>query len=159
MTADATAQIQLQSYYYRGQIIGDLIYIERLVDEFISRYFCETREKQKEIFELILGNERMGFSNKIQVFQFIIETHKKEWLTSNLNIFADLKKLNEERNIVAHYFLDTSENGGKVFHEGKGIGFVKFRNSTETLWRTSDDYLKFKDLLSKYNKLLTELLT
>lgn len=159
MPEDVTVQIQVQSYYYRGQIIGDLIYLERLIDEFISRHFCETREKQKEIFELILANERMGFSNKIQVFEFVIRTHKNEFMTLNPNIFSDLKKLNDERNIVAHYFLDTSENGRKVFLESKSIGFVKFRNSTETLWRSNNEYLKFKALLSEYTKKLTELLT
>lgn len=158
MAEEIAVQIQFQSYYYRGQIIGDLIYLERLIDEFISRHLCETGEKQKEIFELILANEKMGFSNKIQVLEFIIKTHKKEFLTSNQNIFADLKKLNDERNIVAHYLLDTSENGRKVFQESKSIGFVKFRNSTKTLWRSNDDYLKFKGLLRKYNKQLSELL-
>lgn len=158
MTEDITVQIQVQSYYYRGQIIGDLIYVERLIDEFISRHLCETTEKQKEIFELILANERMGFSNKIQVFEFIIRTHKKEFLTSVPNMFSNLKNLNEERNIVAHYILDTSENARKAFQKSKSIGFVKFRNSTETLWRSNDDYLKFKGLLSKSNKQLIELL-
>ncbi len=159
MIDDLNVQLQVQSYNYRGQIIGDLIYLERLVDEFISRHFCETREKQKEIFELILANERMGLGNKIQVFEFIIKTHKKECLALNPSIFADLKKLSDERNIVAHYLLDTSKNGRKVFQESKRIGFVKFRNSTETFWRSNDDYLKFKILLSKYNEQLTELLT
>ena len=61
----------VDSYGYRGQIIGDLIHLERFIDEAISRHLCNDKEKRKELFELILGNERVSFSNKIQVFQFI----------------------------------------------------------------------------------------
>ena len=38
-------------------------------DKAVSRHFCPDKEKQRELFELILGNLRMGFSNKIQVFE------------------------------------------------------------------------------------------
>jgi len=157
-TAQTQEQIQLASYFYRGQIVGDLIYLERLIDEIIAQHLCETREKQVEIFELILGNERMGFSNKIQVFEYIIKTYRQSLFTLNPKIFADLKNLNAERNIVAHYLLDTSENGIKVFEQNRSIGFVKFRNSTTTIWRTDAQKSDFNALLGKYISLLGELL-
>lgn len=158
MNEEIAKQIQFESYYYRGQIIGDLIYIERLIDEFISRHFCVAREKQKELFELILANERMGFGNKIQVFEFIVKEYRREFATAHPRLFNEIKKLNEERNIVAHYLLDTSENAVNIFQESKSIGFVKFRNSTEILFRSNEDYMKFKDMLSRSIKLLSELL-
>lgn len=150
MDSNINALLQLKSYYYRGQIIGDLIYLERQIDEFISKYLCDTEEKQKEIFELILANERMSFNSKIQVFEFLCKKHEKDFYNSNPDIFKDIKVLNDERNIVAHYFLDTSENGKRGFLENEKIGFIKFRNSTETLWRTNEDYLKYHGLLEKY---------
>ncbi len=152
-------QIQLSGYSYRGQIISDLIHLERLIDESISRHFCTTTDKQKEFFELIIANERMTLNSKIQVFEFIFKKHHNDLIKSVSEIFSDLKKLNEERNIVAHYLLDTSEDGRKMFNDFKKIGFVKFRNSTETLWRSNDDVNKWHELTRKYIRFMEEFLT
>ena len=143
-------ELQLTAYKYRGQIINDLIHLERLIDESISRHFCSDAEKKTELMELILCNERISFHSKIQVFQYIFDKHKKEFVSNNLNIFSDIKKLNDERNIIAHYLLDTSETGKKTFKETGNIGFVKFRNSTETIWRTNSDYNNYHSLTVNY---------
>lgn len=152
-------QIQLLGYQYRGQIINDLIHLERLMDEFLSRHFCSDTEKKKEFFELIIATERMSFSSKIQIFEFIFKKHHATLTTKFPKIFSDIKNLNDERNIVAHYLLDTSPNGKKVFEEAGIIGFVKFRNSTETLWRNpANDNLKWHELTGKYIHLLEDIL-
>jgi hypothetical protein len=52
-------QIQIASYNYRGQIINDLIYLERLIDEAIARHLCVDNDRQTELMELILCNERL----------------------------------------------------------------------------------------------------
>ena len=82
-----------------------------------------------------------------------------EFVKENPNIFSDIKKLIDERNIVAHYLLDTSEAGKSEYINNGKIGFVKFRNSTETLWRTQEMYLNFHLMTSNNIKLLSTLLT
>jgi hypothetical protein len=156
---DIIKKLQQAGYLYRGQIINDLIYLERLIDEAISRHFCEDLQRKKELMELILSNERIGFYNKVQVFEYIFKTHRPEFVNANPNIFSDIKKLIDERNIVAHYLLDTSEAGKKEYINNGKIGFVKFRNSTETIWRTQEMYLNFHLLTSKYIKSLSTYLT
>lgn len=154
-----TILIQEAAYKYRGQIINDLIYLERLIDEAISRHLCAEEDKKTELMELILCNEKIGFYNKILVFEYIFKKHKKNFVSNNTNIFSDLKKLIDERNIAAHFLLDTSENGRLSFQEKGIIGFVKFRNSTETLWRTQENYLEFHKKTANYIKSLSEYLT
>jgi hypothetical protein len=152
-------KLQEVGYFYRGQLINDLIYLERLIDEAVSRHFCTDLERKKELMELMLSNERIGFYNKVQIFEYIFKTHKPEFVKANPNIFSDLKKLIDERNIVAHYLLDTSETGKEEYINKGNIGFVKFRNSTETLWRTQEMYLNFHQLTSNYIKSLSTYLT
>ncbi len=159
MSDTTIQQIQLSGYSYRGQIISDLIHLERLIDESISRHFCTDTDKQKEFFELIIANERMTLNSKIQVFEFIFKKHHIDLIKSVPEIFSNLKSLNEERNIVAHYLLDTSEEGRKAFNDFAKIGFVKFRNSTETLWRSNDDVNKWHKLTRKYILFMEEFLT
>ncbi|HEX7414214.1 MAG TPA: hypothetical protein VF411_09230 [Bacteroidia bacterium] len=120
---------------YRGKIIDDVIYLERHIDEYLSRYFCQEKEKQKDLFEMILGS-RLSWLPKLQVFTLILETHKKEFLLKHSNFIKDLEKLSAERNIVAHSLLDTSEEGRKEYKENQSIGFVRFRDGTKPEWRT-----------------------
>ena len=159
MSPTIIQQIQLSGYSYRGQIINDLIHLERLMDEFLSRHFCNDSERKKEFFELIIANERMSFNSKIQVFEYVLKKHHNQIVIEYPDIFSDIKKLNEERNIVAHYLLDTSTDGIKMYEEFQKIGFVKFRNSTESLPRNNDDINKWKTLTKKYIRMLEDFLT
>jgi hypothetical protein len=151
--------IQTAGYLYRGQIINDTIYLERRIDEALTRHFCVDEEKKKELFELIIASERMTFSNKIQVFEYLFRKHHKAFVEKYPLIFADLKNINEERNIVAHYLLDTSKEGKEAFINNNKFGFVKFRNSTETIWREQKDYTKFHELQNKYILAMNEFLS
>ena len=135
-----------------------LLHNSRLIDTYISFHFCSDKDRQKEFYELIIANERMTFSSKIQVFEYLLKKHKKNFVSKYFAIFSDLKNLNEERNIVAHYLLDTSPEGIERYIKDKSFGFVKFRNSTETIWRTNEYYLKFHLLHVKYIEAITEFL-
>lgn len=158
MNNPIVVKIQTSGYNYRGQIISDLIYLERLIDEIISRHFCNDIEKRKEFFELIIANERMSFNSKIQVFEYLFRKHQKSFISNFPSVFSDIKNLNEERNIVAHYLLDTSDDGQEKMIKENKIGFVKFRNSSETLWRGQEDINKWHLLLVKYINALQDFL-
>lgn len=158
MNNPIVVKIQTSGYNYRGQIINDLIYLERLIDETISRHFCNDIEKRKEFFELIIANERMSFNSKIQVFEYLFRKYQKNFISNFPAVFSDIKKLNEERNIVAHYLLDTSDDGQEKMRKENKIGFVKFRNSSETLWRDQEDINKWHLLLVKYINALQDFL-
>ncbi len=145
------AGLQVTSYHYRGQILGDTIYLERLLDSVIASHFCPEIDKQKEFYELIIANERMSFSNKIQVFEYLFKKYHKDFVEKHPTIFADIKNINDERNMVAHFLLDSSPEGIERFNKEGVFGFVKFRNGKETIWRNNTtDYVKFHKLHLKY---------
>jgi len=148
MDKDLVARIQMAAYIYRGQLISDLIYIERHIDEALSRHFCSDPKKRLEIMQVVFGTDRLGFSNKVSMFQFICETHYSDFLKENPKMLSELKSLIEERNIVAHYMLDTSDEAGGAFLNGE-LRFIKFQNKVTPIIRTQADNDKFHQLIVK----------
>jgi hypothetical protein len=146
-----------KAWTIRGLIINETIYLERLIDEFLGRHFCPDPAKRVELFELILGNERINFESKRQILQFVLEKHHKKLVDENKSIFSDLKKIIDERNFLAHQLLDSSEEAFDKLKEGK-IGFVKFRNSTEKVWYDDPKLNKIRQSISDYIKLFTDIL-
>jgi hypothetical protein len=139
----------------RGLIINETIYLERLIDEFLGRHFCPDKIKRSELFELILGNERISFESKRQILKFVMDKHFKTVVDTNKNIFSDLKEIIDERNFLAHQLLDTSDEAFNKLKENK-IGFVKFRNSTETTWYDNDKINTIRKLIVAYIKLFSD---
>ena len=112
----------------RGQVINVIASLETHMDIFLSQHFCSTTEKQDEMLELIFC--RMGFRDKLQVFKFIIDNFQKDWGKKYSNFNADLGKLYDERNILAHYPLDTSPEGIDYIHKSGKVLLIKFKNKT-----------------------------
>lgn len=158
MVDEIIIEIQTRGYSYRGQIISDLIHLERLIDEALCRQFSSESDKRTELMEVIFGNERMSFDAKIQVFQFMFVKYQKEFLNKFPDMIKEIRAIQAERNIVAHYLLNTSDEGRERIQKDGNIGFVKFRNSTETLWRGQTEYNKFHGLTGKYIQALEEFL-
>jgi hypothetical protein len=120
----------------RGFYITDTILIERVIDGYLAQYFCKTQYRQKEILELILSTESMPFERKRQILKVILNKHHPNIEKEYPNLFPYLVKIIEQRNIFAHYLLDTSKAALKRYP--KEIGFVKFKNETSTIWYNNE---------------------
>lgn len=79
---------------------------------------------------LILGDNRIAFLPKIEIFHFIAKTNEKAWLDSykgTSTLKKDLIDIMEQRNIFAHRIVDTSSSFTGVPPDGT-LRFVTFKN-------------------------------
>ena len=157
------AEITLTAIRCRGSFINDMCHLEKLIDETISRHFSATNEKRGELLEVVLGNEKITFYNKIITLKILFEKHKPDIFINNTKMFKEILDLIELRNVLAHYMLDTTAEAFVKYKEGK-IGFVKFKHNTETIWYSPQDLinriaeidvhvLAFRNFLSTWNVL------
>lgn len=94
----------------RGVLINHIILLERLMDTYLSKYFCHSEEKAVELMDLIMSTRRITFDSKAQVLKTILEKEFPEKKKENQELGKDFQKIAEERNMLAHYFLDVSED-------------------------------------------------
>ena len=141
----------------RGLVINDSIFLERSVDRVIANHYCDNEEKRNELLEWLLSTDRIIFSNKVQLFRLILERHNKEFIKKHPDIFKDIISVIEERNILAHYQLDTSAEGINKIDENKFV-LLKYKTSPEEI--VFDRYRKDKilKLIAKCIKDINELL-
>lgn len=100
---------------YRGIIIEKAIILEKSMEIFIGLYFCESDDEKIGVLQyLILGDNRLNFDSKLEIFTSIAEKFHPEWYNSyvsirpdlkNVSLKADLKFIMENRNILAHAYM------------------------------------------------------
>jgi hypothetical protein len=131
-------------FNFRGLVINQTIYIERLMDIYVSEYFTEDIVKQHELQELILGDRRMTYGSKYEVFHYLINTYKNDFIKTNFpNLLRDMKEISELRNEIAHLVLDTSPIGLE-FLDKNVIVLIRFRNEGVRIYYNEEkvDYIK-----------------
>lgn len=132
--------IVLDAMNIRGFFITDTIAIERLIDDYIARYFCKTRKVQKELLELFLSTERIPFDMKRQAFKILTKKKHPDFEKTYKDFFPFLANIMEQRNIFAHYLLDMTKEGLKRYPDE--IGFIKYKNETTTIWYNNKQLLE-----------------
>lgn len=142
----------------RGSFINDICHLEKLIDETIARYFCDTNEKRGELLEIVLGNEKINFSSKVTTLKVLFDKYKPLILVDNPNMFKDINSLIELRNILAHYMLDTTTKGLERAGQGH-ICFVKFKHTTTVMCYTFDELKARVEEINKYVKIFREFLS
>lgn len=98
-----------KSMMVRGGLINDTIFLEKVIDEWLSKYFCSNKVRKNELFEMVFCNDRLTYNSKIQVFHEIVKNHCKSFNRQNPKLINDLEDIGRHRNIFAHWMLDTSE--------------------------------------------------
>ena len=83
----------------RGVLINQIILLERLIDTYISKYFCKTPDKANELMDMILATRRMTLYGKAEVFRVILDKLYPEKKKENSTIAKNLKFIIEERNM------------------------------------------------------------
>ncbi|WDF55205.1 hypothetical protein [Mucilaginibacter sp. KACC 22063] len=140
------------SIRYRGSVLHDVAWLEKLIDNFIIYHFTTDELKIIEMQLLLFGDNRLNLENKRQIFDYIAIKHHADWYNSYAPIrIKDYKKsvpmnndiiwIIEERNKFAHLVLDTTDLGIKF--EGE-IGFLRYKNATE---RYSYNEKAFRELM------------
>ncbi len=144
----------------RGVLINQVILLERLMDSYICEYFCHSYDKAGELMDTIMSTKRVTFDAKSQVFRTILDKVYRSRKKENTKLAADFKFIGEERNKLAHYFLDISKEAVDRFKDEKNSSFtlLKFEKirSPEIF-----DFTRIKligDTLENYSDYLVKIL-
>lgn len=100
---DKYTNIRIDISYYRGRYIDETIIMEMLVDDFLSRYFCEGN-KVSEILSGIFNTEYISTGYKISILKSILmkPQFKEFWDKNNWIIDTIKHKILKYRNKLAH---------------------------------------------------------
>src|SRR5689334_22576069 len=94
-----------KQFLMRGKLISHIIFLERCIDEYIVKYFCDTGEKRLELMKVIISTRKITLDNKKEVFLYLIKKYEPKFKTEHPTLNADLTDIIEERNRLAHYVL------------------------------------------------------
>lgn len=139
-------------YLWRGALLSELIYLERLIDDYIARYFCENIDKAKEMMTLILCvGGGPTFDVKQAAFIYLLEDKKHPFYQKHPKIKKDLKFVIEFRNLLAHHLLDSSPEAIEAFNDSN-LRFKKFgKKEKDTITVTNKEYTDNVNTIRKYS--------
>ena len=140
--------------------------LEKFIDLYITDYFTNSDEhKSFEMQLLIVGDNRISFESKRQIFHFLAEKYDKEWYTSYKSVKysvvkkdvvvmnKDLVYIIEQRNVLAHRILDTSP---EALADDKGIYFLTFKNELAEIYFTEKTFIELKVMIGNITKHLSK---
>ncbi|MFD2864237.1 hypothetical protein [Mucilaginibacter antarcticus] len=145
------------SIEYRGLILHEIIQLEIGINLYLMEFFCRDIDREIDFQNMILGDERMTLSSKVQVVQNIITNYDKEWGLTYVSIMnddrkkgriplnSDLQKMIEHRNIFAHRMLDETNfllNHADIARDKETVRFVKFKDELFALDYTDENFGK-----------------
>jgi hypothetical protein len=143
------------SVLLRGMFINEVILLEKIIDNWLAKYFCKNKKRQKEMFELILCHDRLTYSSKVQVFIFLVQNHCKQFQNEHPAFAKDLAEIGEKRNMLAHWLLDSTYDAVAK----KELRFIKAKKMTPSIPFTSTDIVKLNDDILKYKQAIYCLVT
>ena len=154
-----------QASQTRGVLINQVILLERLMDSYICEYFCKEDAKAVELMDTIISTRRITFESKSQVLRTLLDRVNPNADKENSILAKDFQFIADERNKLAHYFLDTSQEAIKRFteppHAFTLLKFEKVRTPEiydveriKKIGNTIDSHTN--SLLEKLNKLRAE---
>jgi hypothetical protein len=135
---------------WRGAYLNGITHLEKLFDDYLSKYFCDTEERRNDLKGLILC-EKVSLNDKRFVFDFLLKKKNPEVIKKYPEITKDLIAAIESRNVIAHYLLDTSEDGVKQFFEDGRIGFARFNHKPNAdVIYSVEKFMSMIEMLQKY---------
>jgi hypothetical protein len=90
----------------RGEIIGKVINLEKVIDGFISKNFIQEDAKRSELESLII--QGLPFAQKLLILYSLLNTYHSSIHKEHPKLEKDLEKIRKQRNIMAHSWLDVS---------------------------------------------------
>lgn len=139
-----------KAWIARGSVINETALLELHIQQIIAEYFCNTQEKQIELVNVILGTEKITFNSKKEILKYIIEKKYPEFIKKNPKWNNDLTEIMQQRNIFAHFALDTRKESIIDFSKNKTIGFAKFKNEQTVILYNDEKMLKLVSMINKY---------
>jgi hypothetical protein len=126
----------------RGKILQRVIEIERMIDYYISSHFTSNDDLIEELLGLIVCP--LSFRTKQQVFQMLLNKHNPQFVEANKLTLTKLESIIKNRNMIAHWAVDFSQNAKKDFVEKELITFVSIKGKEIALQTEEEKALKRK---------------
>jgi len=145
---------QNRSHYVRGQIISEAILLERLVDDYISRYFTDDSAKLVFMKEVVFGADKMVFEYKRQIFHEILKINNKDFLKTYPTLLKEISYIIEKRNNVAHLLIDIRAPQ----LDKSGIALVKHKNVTSEVYLDEEEIDNVLTTINRCVDIITKLI-
>src|ERR1700759_3743476 len=92
MTPDEIIRLSIN---YRGLLLHEITQMETGLNVYLMEFFCGVNiNRQIDMQNLILGDDRINLGAKVQIVQYIIENYDKEWGLGYKSIINDDRKKN-----------------------------------------------------------------
>jgi len=135
-----------KAIFVRGALLNDVIFLEKVIDNWLAVYFGKDKIRQSEIFELVFCNESLTYNSKIQIFCAIVKKHCPEFDSKSPKLKSDLEEIGKERNRFAHWMLDTSEEQLK----SNELRLLRSKDFKDYEHYTNTRITKLTELVDKY---------
>lgn len=117
-----------------GDVISYVITVEKLINNFLSEYFCDNENKREQLKTMVLFHERITYDFKKELFSNIIKNQYPSVLISYPDFIKKISTLPEHRNRFAH--LDII----------RGLDRVMLVNMKKVVWDGSNLEKEIKDV-------------
>ena len=145
------ASMQHTSMLIRGLILDIFTVIEFLMDDIIAKTTFDT-ESEYDKFMAILEIRDLRMSVKKRLFKICIEKYETKYSKDLTLTKNNIDCVVEKRNVVAHYQVDTSDEGMALFINKQTIRYMaltKDRKSMDYDSITKEESQKIRDLIFK----------
>ncbi|SHN30508.1 hypothetical protein SAMN05216524_10942 [Mucilaginibacter sp. OK098] len=140
-----------EKHYYRGFLLAQFAALETTIDVYIASYFIDS-DKKYDLMNIILN--RLTFEAKRTALKTILDRKTPDFIKTKNNTWPsskfieELRLLNNERNIFAHY-VDTFKESETAI-----ISLMEFRDKSKIVEYDWSKYeLIVKRILSALKKL------
>ena len=118
-------QMMLFAGEVRGIVIEGCIMIERKIDYYLSKYYCEDNERRLELSDLFTQYLNLEF--KRALYMRILNKNHNEEIELYSKELKGIENMMVERNVLAHMELDTSDTAIEKYITTGVIQFIKYR--------------------------------
>ena len=150
------------SMIYRGKMLHYMSVLELVMNIYIANHFCgKDNDKISDMQVLILGDDRMSFKAKMDVFIFIAKKYDLKWYQSYQGIRKELKldliHAMEQRNVFAHRVADNED--GPLLGEKSSkdiVRYVSYKNSIGKEEYTEERFIELLTMVVDMSKFIAE---
>jgi hypothetical protein len=150
------------SMIYRGKMLHYMSMLELVMNIYIANHFCgKDNDKINDMQLLILGDDRMSFKSKMDVFIFIAKKYDSEWYKTykgvGKELRVDLTHAMEQRNVFAHRVADNEDSplsGQKL--DKAIVRYVSYKNSIGTEEYGNEKFIALLTMVVDMSKFIAE---
>lgn len=111
----------------RGGILNGVILLERIIDSYLAAYFTADEVKRGELMSMLFAaSNGMPMKQKTVLFKKLLKKNEETFFKENSEFFKDIDYVIEQRNIFAHYLIETGQSAIDDHISKRSLTFVKY---------------------------------